>query len=126
MSFSAFDKKELEQYTAEAKHRWGDTAAWRESEQKKETAQQAGDGLMELFTGFGPLVPGDPASAEAQRMVAQLQQYISEHFYTCTPEILRGLGEMYTGDERFRKNIDSAAVPGTADFVSRAIAIYCA
>ena len=126
MSFSAFDKSELEQYAAEAKQRWGDTAAWRENAQKGAAAQQAGDGLMALLAGFGRLVPGDPASAEAQRMVAELQRYISEHFYTCTPEILRGLGQMYTGDERFRRNIDGAAVPGTADFVSRAIAVYCA
>ena len=42
-----------------------------------------------------------------------------------TPEILEGLGQMYTADERFTESIDAAGGKGTADFVSRAIAVYC-
>jgi len=57
--------------------------------------------------------------------VAELQRFITENFYTCTNEILRGLGAMYTADERFKANIDRAGGEGTADFVSRAIEEYC-
>ena len=54
-----------------------------------------------------------------------LQQYITDHFYTCTDEILQSLGEMYTADERFAENIDRAGGTGTAAFTARAIAYYC-
>ena len=32
---------------------------------------------------------------------------------------------MYTGDERFRRQIDRAGGAGTADFVKQAIDMYC-
>ncbi|WP_414079486.1 TipAS antibiotic-recognition domain-containing protein [Streptococcus suis] len=38
---------------------------------------------------------------------------------------MQGLGLMYVEDERFSANIDRAGEPGTASFVSQAIAIYC-
>ena len=63
--------------------------------------------------------------AEAQAAVEALRRFISENFYNCTPEILEGLGQMYTADERFTESIDAAGGKGTADFVSRAIAVYC-
>ena len=54
-----------------------------------------------------------------------LQDFISENYYLCTYEILAGLGQMYVSDERFKNNIDKYAA-GTALYVSKAIAIYCA
>ena len=44
--------------------------------------------------------------------------------YTCTDEILAGLGKMYIADERFKKNIDKYG-EGTAEFAAGAIAMYC-
>ena len=63
-------------------------------------------------------------SAEAQAFVAKLQEHITENYYTCTNEILAGLGKMYIADERFMKNIDKYGV-GTAEFASEAIAVFC-
>ena len=63
-------------------------------------------------------------SAEAQALVAKLQAHITENYYTCTDEILAGLGKMYVADERFKKNIDKCG-EGTAEFASEAIAIFC-
>ncbi len=62
---------------------------------------------------------------EAQASIRDLQQFITDHFYTCTLEILAGLGEMYVADDRFRKNIDKADGEGTADFVAQVIRAYC-
>jgi hypothetical protein len=45
--------------------------------------------------------------------------------YTCTKEILGGLGMMYGGGGDFTINIDKMGGEGTAEFVSRAIEIYC-
>lgn len=72
-----------------------------------------------------PLREQDPASGQAQALVEKLQAYISEHFYTCTKQVLSGLGKMYTGGGDFTKNIDEAGGPGTVEFADRAIQIYC-
>ena len=65
-----------------------------------------------------------PGDADAQNLVKNLQNHITENFYTCTKEILAGLGQMYVADERFRSNIDKHA-DGTAAFICEAIEAYC-
>jgi hypothetical protein len=81
--------------------------------------------MMAIFAELGTLRQASPADAAVQEKVAALRQFISDHYYTCTPEILRGLGQIYTGDERFRRNIDRAGGEGTADLAAQAIAFYC-
>ena len=92
----------------------------------KEKWAEANDGLMAIFAEFAACMDGGASadSAEAQTLVAKLQMYITENYYTCTDEILAGLGEMYVADERFKKNIDKYG-EGTAEFASEAIAVFC-
>ncbi len=130
MDFKAFDTSEINQYTKEAKERWGNTEAYKECEKK--TAQynrtdwnHQNELLMEQFAQFGKLMDQKPEAEAVQEQVSALQQAITEHFYTCTKEILAGLGQMYTADERFVQNIDAAGGEGTAEFVGAAIAYYC-
>ena len=117
-------------YEVEARGRWGNTDAYREHEQKtknytKEKWTEANDGLIAIFAEFAMLKNRGASadSAEAQALVTKLQAHITEHYYTCTPEILAGLGKMYVADERFKKNIDKYG-EGTAEFVSEGIRIY--
>ena len=124
LNFKPFDKTELDTYAAEAKAKWGSTDAYAECK-KKNPGQQQADGLMALLGEFGALKQLDPTCAEAQAMVARLQEYISRNYYNCTRQILAGLGQMYVADERFKTNIDQAGGEGTAQFVSRAIAEFC-
>ena len=126
MDFSAFDKSEFERYVAEAKQKWGGTAQYAEYD-KKPLGEKlaAADALMAKFAEIGALRALSPDSAEAQSAVRELQSFITEHFYTCTDEVLAGLGVMYTADERFKSNIDSAGGSGTAEFIGKAIEIYC-
>ena len=124
MDFSAFDRSREEAYAAEAKARWGETEAYRAFERKPE-AQGAEERLMAIFAEFGALKDGDPASDAAQAKVKALQDCISANYYTCTDEILMGLGQMYAADERFKANIDAAGGEGTAVFVKTAIEAYC-
>ena len=121
----------MQSFEAETRSRWGNTDAYREHEQKtrnytKEKWAEANDGLMAIFAEFSACknsgVSAD--SAEAQALVAKLQAHITANYYTCTDEILAGLGKMYIADERFKKNIDKYG-EGTAGFASKAIAIYC-
>ena len=117
-------------HETEVRARFGETAAYREHEQKtknytKEKWVEANEGLLEVFSEFAALKDrGMPAdSAEAQAIVAKLQAHITENYYTCTDDILAGLGKMYVCDERFKKNIDKYG-EGTAEFASEAIASY--
>ena len=118
-------------YEIEARSRWGTTDAYREHEEKtkhytKEKWAEANGGLMAIFAEFAACKASGAStdSAEAQALVAKLQAHITANYYTCTDEILAGLGKMYIADERFKKNIDKYG-EGTAEFVSTAIAVYC-
>ena len=115
----------------EARERWGDTDAYREYEQKtknytKSKWAEANDGLMAIFAEFATCKNSGASadSAESQALVAKLQTHITANYYTCTDEILAGLGQMYVADERFRNNIDKHT-DGTAAFICDAIAVYC-
>ena len=125
MKFDAFDKTELEQYAAEVKKKWGGTAAYQEYEHENDGTIGDPADLMACFAALGKLKHLDPAAPEVLAAIRELQKFITDHFYTCTPEILAGLGEMYTGDDRFRRNIDAAGGDGTAAFAGRAIQAYC-
>lgn len=124
MDFSAFDRSREEAYAAEAKARWGDTAAYRAYEANG-SPQDGAAQMAAIFRDFGALKDGDPASDAAQAKVRALQDCISANYYPCTDEILSGLGQMYVADARFTENIDRAGGEGTAAFVGKAIAAHC-
>ena len=120
----------MKNYETEVRERWGNTSTFREHEQKtknytKEKWAEANDGLMAIFAEFAACNDSGASadSAEAQALVAKLQAHITANYYTCTNEILAGLGKMYVADERFKKNIDKYG-EGTAEFASAAIEIY--
>lgn len=130
MNFSAFGNEEMDQYAAEVKERWGSTEAYaeyqrRSKEKSGRDAQETAGQLMELFAGMGTLRQLQPGEKAVQEKVGALQAFITAHYYTCTNEILSGLGQMYVKDERMKHSIDQAGGDGTAAFVSRAIEIYC-
>ena len=120
----------MKNYETEARSRWGNTNAYHEHEQKtknytKEKWAEANDGLMAIFAKFATLKDSGASadSAEAQALVAKLQAHITANYYTCTDEILAGLGQMYVADERFKKSIDKCG-EGTAGFAAEGIGIY--
>jgi len=130
MDFSAYNHEQQERYAAEAKAKWGKTEPWKEFEaktanQSKQQLQDAGTGLMDIFAEIGTIRHTSPASPEAQALVRKLQSYITAHFYTCTPQILKGLGQMYAAGGEMTENIDRAGGSGTAEFACKAIEIYC-
>lgn len=127
---SAFDNSEFEAYKAETKEKWGNTKAYAEFSEKtkdysKERFADINTGLEYIFRDFAELMQSgaEPNSSDAQALVKKLQAYITENFYTCTDEILAGLGQMYVADDRFKNNIDKYAT-GTAEFVSEAIKVH--
>ncbi len=130
MDFQVFDKTEQEKLQAEAKAKWGESEAWQGFEQqgaKHPYQQQVQDGnrLMAKLAAIGALREKGAEAPEVQAAVGELQQLITDCFYPCDTETLRGLGQMYVTDERFTRNIDKAGGEGTARFVSEAIRVYC-
>ena len=120
----------MKNHENEARERWGNTSAFREHEQKtknytKEKWAEANDGMMAIFAEFAACKDSDASadSVKAQALVAKLQAHITANYYTCTDEILAGLGKMYVADERFKKNIDKYG-EGTAEFAAEGIRIY--
>ena len=120
----------MKNYETEARSRWGNTDAYREHEQKtknytKEKWAEASDGMMAIFAEFAACKTSGASadSSEAQALVSKLQAHITANYYTCTDEILAGLGKMYVADERFKKNIDKYGEK-TAEFAADAIAVY--
>ena len=127
----AFDNSEFEKYKAEAQERWGTTDAYKEHAQKTRSyGKDKWSGLMEdmnvIFHEFACCMENGntPDTENAQKLVKKLQDHITENYYTCTNEILSGLGQMYVADERFKNNIDKHA-EGTAVYVNEAISYYC-
>ena len=115
----------MENYEKEAKQKWGETEAYKEYEQKPKS-EKAAIGMEAIFANFAKIKQSGASydSMAAQGAVKQLQDYITEYYYTCTTPILAGLGQMYVADNRFKNTIDKNG-EGTAEYVFRAIMIYC-
>ena len=133
MSFKEFDNSKIEEnknkYAEEVKNRWGNTDAYKEYEKKtksydKNTWNTINEDMAKILKEFADNRNEDPNSDIAQELVEKWRMYITSNFYNCTKEILSGLGLMYTSDERFKKNIDQYG-EGTAEFMAKAIELYC-
>jgi MerR family transcriptional regulator, thiopeptide resistance regulator len=109
-------------YAVEAQRRWGDTEAWKTSQQRvaRMTKQDwldikaEGDALLQALAEAkrAGVTPGSP---EADELVARHRAAV-ERFYEFDGEMHRGLVEMYVADERFTAYYDDVE-PGLAQFV---------
>ena len=132
LNFESFDTKEIDDYAKEVKARWGHTESYRQFMEKSGSAAENAVSqeiltrqMFDIFAEFGALTSQPPGTPEVQALVKKLQDFISRHYYQCSDEILKSLGEMYVCDPRFTKNIDKAGGKGTAEFVKEAIEFYC-
>ncbi len=127
---SVFGDFDPEEHRSEAEERWGGTDAYAESTRRAATygvedwariKSEAGA----IYARAAQYAASNtaPDGIEAAALVASHRDHISDSFYECTPEIHAGLGRMYVEDPRFTANIDQAG-PGTAEFLSKAIAAY--
>ena len=124
------NQEQNNQYDNEAKAKWENTKQYEEYEQKiknksEEEFEKTNNNLMNIFRELGALKELPIESKEVQEKIGLLQEFITINYYNCTNEILKGLGQMYINDERFKKNIDQAGGARTAEFVNNAILVYC-
>ena len=130
MDITAFDSEKIEEYARQAKETWGKTDAYREYEEKSagrtpDHQRALGEGLMAIIAEFSEMKDRGADDPEVQAQVRKLQDYITRNYYTCTDEILAGLGQMYAAGGEFTDNIDKAGGQGTAQFTAEAINVYC-
>ena len=76
---------------------------------------------MDFFAQLGDMHPCEPDSKAAQNWAKELQMFLTEHFYTCTPQILKSLAESYAGGGSMTENIDKAGGTGTGTFAKQVI-----
>ena len=129
MDFKVFDTRKIDEYSKQAKKQWGQTSEYKEFEEKtknwtKDDEATVANGFMQLFVEFGQMKEMDPADEQVQLQVRKLQDYITDHFYTCSDKILCGLGRMYAGGGELTENIDDVGGAGTAEFAGKAIDIF--
>ena len=129
MSFEGFDPKKLDEYSTQAKALYGKTDAYKEFEQKSanRTARQEKDlgaRVMDLFAKLGKMRPCEPGCEEAQAWAKELQDFFTEHYYTCTPQILATLAQSYAGGGSMTENIDKVGGAGTGAFAKEVIDLY--
>ena len=130
MDFKVFDTRKIDDYSKRAKEQWGQTAEYKEFEEKtknwtKDDEAAVANEFMRIFVEFGQMKGMNPSDEQVQLQVKKLKDYITEHFYKCSDKILAGLGRMYAGGGELTENIDAAGGIGTAEFTNEAIEIFC-
>ncbi|MFC4427617.1 MerR family transcriptional regulator [Deinococcus navajonensis] len=125
-----FDGFDPAQYEDEARERWGETEAYRQSTERTrrygpaEWAQLKTEGEA-LTTRYLALMDAGvpPGSPEAHAVAAEHRAYFSRWFYDASAEMMRGLAQMWIQDERFTRNIDKART-GLAAYQSSVVAAW--
>ncbi len=129
MSFEGFDPQKMDEYSTQAKALYGKTDAYKEFSQKsaqrtKEQEKDLGAEVMNFFAKLGKMRPCDPACETAQAWAKELQEFFTAHYYTCTPQILGSLAEIYAGGGSMTENIDKVGGSGTGAFAKEVIDLY--
>ncbi|MDD2648033.1 MAG: MerR family transcriptional regulator [Eubacteriales bacterium] len=129
-----FNEREIimkkNEFANEVKERWGNTAQFGEFEKKtsgygEKEWKNMDDAMSAMLDKAAAIRNEKPDGSAGLAFAKEWQQFISENYYPCDDAMLANLGMMYTADERFMKNINSHG-EGTAEFLSAAIAAYCA
>ena len=125
--FEGFDRKQLEEWREEARQRWGSEnvdESWRRaSKYTKEDWAEISRESQAINEGLAAMMDRNAGDPEVQALIGRHFRQIDERFYTVTPEVYRGLGELYVSDPRFTANYDSVK-PGLARFMKEAMQIY--
>jgi DNA-binding transcriptional MerR regulator len=127
--FGDFDPADHEE---EAKQRWGETDAYKQSAQRtasygKAEWQAIKDESEGIYGSFAELMADGVAAEDVRAMdvAEQHRAHISRWFYDCPVEMHAGLGQMYVADVRFQENIDKHG-QGLAEYMAAAIAANAA
>jgi len=131
--FAGLKEKEIlkneEQYGAEAREKYGDSAVDASNQRYRkltpEQHRQSKEGAEEINRELYRLMEtGDPASPEALALAAKHRDWICLFWEKYDPEAHKNLTQMYVDDERFRRFYDGDDHPGAAEFLRDAVRIF--
>jgi DNA-binding transcriptional MerR regulator len=125
---SMFDGFSPEEYADEARERWGDSEAYKESARRTkqygktewEAIKREGDSVYRRFAEL-MREGAPPDDARVRGVVEAHRAHIDRWFYPCSPEMQKNLAGLYVGDPRFTANIDTYGA-GLAQYIHAAIA----
>jgi len=125
--FEIFGTDKLDEVTAEAEQRWGDTDAWQQSRRrtaaytKQDWITIKGEADANIDGFASALRSGEPAdSAVAMDLAEAHKQHLCLWFYDCDYQMHRGLAELYISDPRYMASYDEIE-PGFSQYVHDAI-----
>ena len=126
--FEALWDKHEKEYAAEAEERWRSTEAYKQSAErmKKLTKEDHARIIKEgdvLMAELAACIPSGPRSAEVQKLIKRHYEALRT-FYEPSPQIYRGLAQMYTEDARFRAYFEKYD-PRMPEFMREAMDVYC-
>lgn len=124
----ATTQDQIEEYKKEAKKRWGNTDAYKQSEERtkhwtQEDYKRLTEDANKFTQKFADTMDKGFDSSEFQSLIAKHYQSMGM-FYDCSVEMYRKLGEMYVSDSRFKAFYDKYR-PGLAEFMQKAINHFC-
>lgn len=125
--YDAFKDEDQKQYAEEAKIRWGNTDAYKQSKERVSKMTKAqmdqikkdADLFMKEITRH---LNEDPTSEVVQKLIKQHYESLRT-FYDPNPELYRGLAQMYITDPRFTTYYEKYA-KGLAQFMHDAMIIF--
>jgi DNA-binding transcriptional MerR regulator len=125
--FTGFSNKKIEQYKKEAKKRWGNTEAFKQSEKRIDGWSKAGFQKIkkegeDIVIEISQLMSHGAESQLVQEKIETYHKHINR-FYDCDKEMFLSLGKMYSADERFSQYYNKVK-SGLARFMTEAIEFY--
>lgn len=128
--FNGLNDKKMQEYKEEAKARWGDTKAYKQSIERtrnwtKEDYKKATADQKAITQEVADLMHEGKSieSSEVQTVIEKHYKYL-DRFYDTPYEMYRNLGKMYVDDPRFTAYYDKFT-KGLAVFIRDAIAYFC-
>lgn len=125
--YDGFTPEKQEAYAEEAAERWdadlvkASQQRWkRYSKEQQQAIMNEGDAV---YRDMARLMNKPVTDTEVQAVVERWQRHL-HHFYEPSPAMLRGLADLYVGDDRFTQNIDRFG-QGLSEFLNEAIHCYC-
>jgi MerR family transcriptional regulator, thiopeptide resistance regulator len=117
----------MDKYQAEAKKKWGNTSAYKQSVRRTRNWTKADYQRIEaegicLTKQIAGCMDKGVDSPDVQKLIAQHYQGIRQ-FYDCPYAMYRNLGRMYVADPRFTAYYDKVK-PGLAVFMREAMAYF--
>jgi DNA-binding transcriptional MerR regulator len=115
------------EHAQEAEQRWGETAAWKQSQRRTAAYTRddwitiKGEADANIRDFADALRAGQRATGEVAKDLAEAhRQHISRWFYDCGFQMHRSLAEMYISDPRYTASYDEIE-PGFSQYVHDAI-----